>query len=91
MSRGGGGHAPDIIKLAAKPNVLPASALDPPHATGVLARLAADIDQIAAYAARQAARVPCDGIHALPATARRCSTSAPSSTRPGRPGYSPAS
>ena len=42
--------------------------LDPLHTTGVLARLTADIDQITDHAARQAARVPEDGVQALPAT-----------------------
>lgn len=41
--------------------------LDPLHATGVLARLTTDIDQIAEDADRQAARVPADGVQALPA------------------------
>ncbi|WP_329259651.1 urease accessory protein UreF [Actinoallomurus sp. NBC_01490] len=41
--------------------------LDPLHATGVLVRLTADIDQVTDCAAQQAARVPAEGVQVLPA------------------------
>lgn len=41
--------------------------LDPLRATGVLARLTADLDRVAGDAVRSAARVPSEGVEALPA------------------------